>query len=148
MAHIRQGYIIPLQKGQTGIIVLEIEGISHSPWQLIDEAEHTLVPAGTVLVHQAVLKFNPQVVIILLFDLKLPLLSVGLSDSDLQIFLVNEIVVVKNILYTLTVYRYQHVARRQLKLFCNASRFYPADDVFFVFFHGLAVSSSHSLLNL
>ena len=44
-----------LQEGQTRIVILKIQGGTHSRRHLIDEAENAVVAAGTVLIHELVL---------------------------------------------------------------------------------------------
>ena len=73
VAHIGQRNIISLQERQSGIIILKIQGFPHSRRHLV---YNTLVAAGAVFTHQAVLKFNPKIILILLLDLKKPFLSV------------------------------------------------------------------------
>ena len=75
---IRQGDIIPLEEAETGVVILEIQGLPHPPGQLIDEAEHAFVHAGPGPVHQVGLKVQTQGLALLLaeangFPLPLPL---------------------------------------------------------------------------
>ena len=50
--HIGHGDIVAEQKGQALVVVLEVEALTHSRGQLVDETEHTVVGAGVLLVAQ------------------------------------------------------------------------------------------------
>ena len=57
-----------LDERQSGIVILEIEGISHSRGHLINEAENAVVGAGAVIVHQVLGKFHAQVFFVFLLS--------------------------------------------------------------------------------
>ena len=50
--HVGHGDIVAEQKGQALVVVLEVEALTHPRGQLVDEAEHTVVGAGVLLVAQ------------------------------------------------------------------------------------------------
>ena len=122
VAHIRKRYVISLQKREPRIVIFKIQRITHALWHLIDETENTFVTAGTVFIHQRILKSNPKILLKLFLDLKLPLFSVCLSHQHCQIFFIDIIVIVKNIFNLLPVYCEKHITRLQLHLLRNTSR--------------------------
>ena len=133
VAHIGQSHIIPLKKRQPGIIVFEIQCIAHSGRHLIYEAEDTAVAAGTVIVHQAVLKLHPQIFLKLLLHFQLPELSVRLLHKKSHIFVVHKIPVVEHILHRLAVDGRQHVSRLQFQFLGDTSGKDPGDHMSFFF---------------
>ena len=54
-----KGNIITEKEGKTGIVILEIEGISHAARQLIYKTEDTLVLAGMLSIHKIAVKEKP-----------------------------------------------------------------------------------------
>ena len=136
LAHIRQCHIVSLQEGKPGIIILKIESLPHSRRHLVDKAEHAMVAAGTVIIHQAILKLYSQILIIILLHFQLPDLSVGFLYKKFYIFIVHQITVIKNILHRLMIDLCQHISRLQLQLLADASR-KNFGNLMFLFFHGV-----------
>ena len=122
VAHIRESHIISLQKRQSGIIILKIESISHPLRHLVDKAENTFVPAGTIFIHQAAVKLNPQIFLEILFYLQFPFFLIRFSNQNLKIFIIDQIVIIKHIFNLLSIHRQQLIARFQFQLFCDTSR--------------------------
>ena len=56
----RQGREVAVQKTQTVVIIFEVETFSHSRWQLIDEAESTMVVTCTNSIKQCTSDFCPE----------------------------------------------------------------------------------------
>ena len=114
--HVGQGNIIPLQKTQAGVVVVEIEGFPHPRGHLVDKAEDAAVAAGAVFIHKPALKFNSEILPVILFDLELPLFS-GLKaarafpDHGGQRLILGEIAVVEYILHRLPVHADQFIPR-------------------------------------
>ena len=93
-----------------------------------------MITAGTILIHQSVLKLYPQILIIILLYFQLPDFSVRLLYKKFYIFIIHQITVVKNILHRLMINLCQHISRFQLQFFTNASRKNSGNYVF-LFFH-------------
>ena len=125
--HVGHRDVVALQKGQSCIIVMKVQGIPHSLRHLVDKAENTVVPAGPVFAHQASAEPNPQIFIRIFFDLKLPFVSIRLADHDKKLFIIAKIPIVENILNLFPIHRDENVSRLNTQLFRDASginRFY------------------------
>ena len=110
LLHIGQGHIVSLQEREAGGIVLEIKCFPHARRHLVDETENALVAAGLVITHKSILKGNTQI-LVLIFDLQLPLLSVCPFHQHDHAFTVYIIFIIKDIFYFISVDREQAVAR-------------------------------------
>ena len=86
LTHIRQCNIISLQKRKPGIIILEIQCFSHAWRHLIDKAEHTVIAAGTVIIHQAILEFDSKIFIVILLNFKFPILPPMQITENKKVF--------------------------------------------------------------
>ena len=84
VAHVGQCNIVSLQEGQTRIVILKIQGGTHSRRHLIDEAENAVVAAGTVLIHELVLECDADFLVILFFDFQVPFLAVLFPDREFR----------------------------------------------------------------
>jgi len=120
---IRKGHIISLEKGQSGIIILKIQCFPHSRRHLVNKAENALVAAGSVLAHKSVFKRKSQILIIV-FNVKLPLFSVSLSHRHKHGRTVYIVFIIEYILYGISVDRKDTVSRLQLQFFANGTRIY------------------------
>ena len=98
VAHVGQCNIVSLQEGQTRIVILKIQGGTHSRRHLIDEAENAVVAAGTVLIHELVLECDADFLVILFFDFQVPFLAVLFPDREFQIRVVGLEVVIEDVL--------------------------------------------------
>ena len=127
--HIGQGHIVPLQEGEPGIVVLEIQGVPHAGGHLVDEAEYALIVAVPVLVHQAALELQPQILVIVLVHLQEPLLPVRLLQEQLDIGVLYHELVVENILHFHAVDGDQPVAGCDFQFLPNASGHHPLYDM-------------------
>ena len=135
VTHVCQCYIVSLDERQSGIVILEIEGISHSRGHLINEAENAVVAAGAVIVHQVLGKFHAQVFFVFLLYLKLPDFSVGFLYLQYHIFLIHQIAVIKYIFNRLAVYTKQGIPRHNLQFLGNAPLLHCRNHMFFLLFH-------------
>ena len=135
VAHVGQCNIVSLQEGQTRIVILKIQGGTHSRRHLIDETENAVVAAGTVLIHELVLECDADFLVVLFFNLQIPFFPVFLPDREFQIGVVGLEMVIKNVLDFFPVDTKQFVSRFQFKLFGNTARFYFLYDVFRFVFH-------------
>ena len=108
--HIGHGHVVSVKEGQARVVVLEVKGVAHTGWKLVDEAENALVSAGVLLVHQRSLKFEPDVVVLALGNDRVVSLTLPL-DLDPNPFLGEIESVVENIPYFISVYRDEHVPR-------------------------------------
>ena len=95
VAHVGQCNIVSLQEGQTRIVILKIQGGTHSRRHLIDEAENAVVAAGTVLIHELVLECDADFLVVLFFNLQIPFFPVFLPDREFQIGVVGLEMVIK-----------------------------------------------------
>jgi len=57
-AYVGEGDIIAEKEGQPGVVILEIQALAHSRRHLVDKAEHALIFAALMLVHQKALKLK------------------------------------------------------------------------------------------
>ena len=103
VTHICQGNIISLEKRQPGIIIFKIQRIPHSRWHLINKAEDAFIPAGMILIHQALIKCNSQLFIRILFDFQFPFFPILLFNQKQQFFLFHVKLIIKNIFYLMSV---------------------------------------------
>ena len=69
VAEIGHSDIVAQQKGQPGVVILEIQAPAHPPGQLVDKAEHAPVGAALLGVHQIGLELQAQVLALLLAQL-------------------------------------------------------------------------------
>ena len=60
--------IVSEKEGKTGIVILKIQGFPHPLWHLVNETEDTFVMTGTILIHQTILEFDSQFLIIVFLD--------------------------------------------------------------------------------
>ena len=121
--------------GQTRIVILKIQGGTHSRRHLIDEAENAVVAAGTVLIHELVLECDADFLVILFFDFQVPFLAVLFPDREFQIRVVGLEVVIEDVLDDFPVHAEQFIARFEFQFFGNTARFYCLDNVFRLVFH-------------
>ena len=135
VAHVGQCNIVSLQEGQTRIVILKIQGGTHSRRHLIDEAENAVVAAGTVLIHELVLEYDADFLVILFFDFQVPFLAVLFPDREFQIRVVGLEVVIEDVLDDFPVHAEQFIARFEFQFFGNTARFYCLDNVFRLVFH-------------
>ena len=129
-AHIGKCQIISLKERKTGIIILKVKSIPHAFGQLVDKAEHALISAGTVIIHQTVFKFHSQIVFIFFFNLQFPLFAIRLADHNEHFFFIHQVPIVKDIFRFLSVDRYQHITRFDLHLLGNAARSHCTNNMF------------------
>ena len=132
LRHICQRHIIPLQEGKSGIIILKIQGFSHPRRHLVNKTEDALIMAVPVFIHQTVLKLNAKILVKVLIDLQHPLLPVRLLDQNLNIGILDQKLVVKNILDLRIIYGEYLIARFNFQLLRNAARKNRFHNVFFL----------------
>ena len=60
-----------MQKRQTGIVILKIQGIPHALRHLIDKAENAFITTRSVIAHQPIVKLNSQIIIVILINHRL-----------------------------------------------------------------------------
>ena len=111
--HVCQCYIITLQKGQPGIIILKIERFTHARRHLVNKTENALIAAGFIITHQTIFKVDAQILVIV-FDFQLPQFSVCLFKKHQQMVTVEIIFIIKNIFYFISIDPQQAVARLDL----------------------------------
>mgnify|MGYP001121731830 CR=1 FL=1 len=99
------------------------------------ETEDTFIAAGTIIIHQILLKGNPKVFFIFLLHLQLPDLSVCLFHFQNNEFFIHQISVVKYIFHRLTVYSEQYISRHKLQFLCDTSILHNCNHVFILFLH-------------
>ena len=133
--HVGQCDIVSLQKAEPRVIVMKIQGIPHPRRHLINKAEDAAVFTGAVLIHQPALKFQPEILHGVFFDLQFPILRfligksqlkefrgmLSLADHNGKDFLTDHIPVIKNILHLLPVHQKQAVARFDAEFFSNGT---------------------------
>mgnify|MGYP007000004623 FL=1 len=124
VAHVGQCNIVSLQEGQTRIVILKIQGGTHSRRHLIDEAENAVVAAGTVLIHELVLECDADFLVVLFFNLQIPFFPVFLPDREFQIRVVGLEVVIEDVLDNFPVHAEQFISRFEFQFFGNTARFY------------------------
>ena len=134
LAHIGQCNIISLQERKSGIIILEIQRFSHAWRHLIDKTEHTVIAAGTVIIHQAILEFDSKIFIVVFLDFKFPELTIGFFYQKFYIFIIHEITIIKDVLHRLVVDLCQYISRFQFQFLTDASRKDPGNHMF-LFLH-------------
>ena len=122
ITHIGKRHIIPLKERKSGIIIFKIQCFTHIFWHLIDKAEDTFIPAGTVLIHQSLFKLNPQIFLVFFLNLQFPLFSVRLLNKNGQIFLICKKMIIKNIFDLLIIDRKKLVSCRNLQFLCDTAR--------------------------
>ena len=144
VAHIGKRHIISLKKRQSGIVIFKIQGIPHPFRHLVDEAENAFISAGPVLIHQAGVKLQPDLLVRVLLDLQFPLLSVRLLDKEQEFLILRIKLIVKYILYFLSVDGQKSVSGPDAQFICNASRDNPRYNMFMVFHNPVIYSSSDS----
>ena len=135
--HVGERYIISLQKGKPGIVVLKIERRTHSRGHLVNKAENTLIRAGTVIVHQSVFKNDTKVFFIILINLQQPFFTGGFRHQNLHIFILGQILIVEHVLYCLPIYLEEPVPGFYFHFLRNAARFNPGNQMSF-FLHRLS----------
>ena len=90
-------HIISLQKTEPRVIVLKIKRFPHPFRHLVDEAENTTVAAVAVIIHERALELYSEIFPGLFLDLKQRLLPVFLPDQHIDLFVIHEIPIVKDI---------------------------------------------------
>ena len=70
IGHIGEGDIAAEQEAHAAVVILKVEGFAHALGQLIDEAENALIGAVVLAIHEVIGKFQPQLVVLLFFDVK------------------------------------------------------------------------------
>ena len=122
--HIGQRHIISLQKGKSCVIILKIKSFTHSRRHLINKTKYALIPAMSVLIHQSVLKFDPQIFLWILIHFQQPLFPVSFLYQDFNVGFLNQELIVKHILYLFTVYGNQPVPLLNSQFLRDALRQY------------------------
>ena len=61
LRQVGQGDVVPLEKAQPGVVVLEIQGLSHTGGHLVHKAENAVVGAGAHFVHEDGVEIQAQV---------------------------------------------------------------------------------------
>ncbi len=141
--HIGKSHIVALQKGKPGVIILEIQSLPHPFGHLVNKAEDAFVMAAPIFVHQPVLKRNSQILVVLLIHLQQPLLPVRFLHQHLDIIVLYQELVVKDILDLRIVYGQQPVPWRNLQFLRNTARQYAADHMPFFLIHISVYSCLH-----
>ena len=68
VGEVRQRDIAALQKGKARVVVLEVDRFAHALGVLVDEAEDTVIAAGSLFVHERGCKSKPGILVFLLAD--------------------------------------------------------------------------------
>ena len=139
--HVGKGHIIALKKGKAGIIILKIKRIPHTRGHLVNKTENTLIGTGLVVAHQTVFKGNAQILVIV-FHLQLPLLSIRLLHKKRQRGAVYIIFIIKNIFDLVSVDRQESVPRLKLQCIGYGAGIYGLDRM--AFFIHICLSSPFS----
>ena len=134
ITHICKCYIITLQKRKAGIIVFKIQSFPHPRRHLIDKTENTVVSAGTIFIHQSIIELDPQIFLIIFFNLQFPFFPVGLTDQYCQIIIVYQIMIIENIFDLLVIDGNQFISRFDLQFFGYTPGLNHLYNMF-VFFH-------------
>ena len=66
--HIGEGNIVTVDEREAGVIVLEVNGLTHALGVLVDEAEDALIGAGVLFIHQGCFKLQPDVIVFILLS--------------------------------------------------------------------------------
>ena len=83
----------------------------------------------SILVHQTVFKFDPQIFIILFVYLKQPFLTVFLEDRYFDIRILNQKLIIKNILDVCAVNRKECISCLNFQFLCNTARKNPLNNM-------------------
>lgn len=70
VGEVGQGDIVAVQKGQTGVVVLEVQRLAHAFRKLVDEAEDAFVAAGVLFVHEGRGKLHAGILVFFLVQRK------------------------------------------------------------------------------
>ena len=101
--------------------------------------------AAPIFVHQPVLKRNSQILVVLLVNLQQPFFTVRPADQYFNVFILRQVLIVKNIHDLLPAYLKQLVPRFHAHLLCNGALFYPTYYMF-CFLHSYLLLTSLILL--
>ena len=113
LGQVRQRDIVAEQERQTAVVILEIQAVTHTGRQLIDEAEDALVAAGALLIHQIIGELQPQFLELLLFDAHGAPVSLRRFHDQLQTRIRDEEAIIQHIVDLAPVDRQQLIARVQ-----------------------------------
>ena len=92
-----QGNIVPQQKAQPGVVVLEVHGRAHALRKLVDEAEDTVVRAGARPVHQIAFKIQTEISAFRLVHVQPVFRSVRTGELQMQITVVGIELIVEDV---------------------------------------------------
>ena len=94
---IGQGDVVAQQKAQPCVVILEVHRRAHALRKLVDEAEDTVVRAGTRPVHQVALKIQTEVPALLLVNMQPVFRAVRTGKLQVQVPVIGIELVVKDI---------------------------------------------------
>ena len=124
--HVRHGDIVAEQKGEPLVVVLEVKALPHSGRQLVDEAEHTVVGAGVLLVAQIGLEIAAK-------GAALRALHVPLADAvchpcfQVEAFAVGVEIVVQTVVQLVLIHAQKFIACSKAQRFRFAAGVHPCD---------------------
>ena len=134
LAHVGQGHIVSLEERKAGIVVLKIERFPHARRHLVNKTKNTFIMTGAVIIHEAVLKFHSEIILKLLLDLQLPLFPVGFLNQYGQVFFIDQVMIIEDILDLLIVDGQQKIPGFNPQFLRDAARFYRTHLMAVVFF--------------
>ena len=94
---IGQGDVVAQQKAQPCVVILEVHRRAHTLRKLVNEAEDTVVRAGTRPVHQVALKIQTEVSALRLVNVQPVLRAVRTGKLQVQVPVIGIELVVKDI---------------------------------------------------
>ena len=124
--HVGHGDIVAEQKGQALVVVLEVEALTHSRGQLVDEAEHAVVGAGVLLVAQIGGEVAAEGAALFPLDVPLPD-AVRHSRFEVEALAVGIKIIVQRVVQLVAVHAQQLVAASEAEGFCLAARVHAVD---------------------
>ena len=117
-----QSGIVAKQEGHTGVVVLEVQGRTHSFWGLIHKAEDAFVAAAHLFIHQIGLKLQTQIIVFAFAHQNRTQLLRLIVEKQLQMDVCHIEAVVKNINDGILVDTDQHIARLNARFCCRTAR--------------------------
>ena len=127
LGEVGQGEVIPHEKAEPGVVVLEVQALPHPLGHLVHKAENAVVGAGAGTVHEIGLKLQAQVLALLLADMHSAAAAVRLLERQGQPRIIGVEFIVQHVHHRLAVDFQQCLARPDARPAGGTAGIYGSD---------------------
>ena len=127
LGEVGQGEVIPHEKAEPRVVILEIQALPHPLGHLVHKAENAVVSAGAGPVHEIGLKLQAQVLALLLADMHSAAAAVRLLERQDQPWIIGVKFIVQHVHHRLAVDLQQCLARPDTRPAGGTAGIYSSD---------------------